>query len=101
MPAPRTPLLDCIALAERQLAAARSLDKDELAVATRARAELLFELQVAGRSLEGSPAELHRLRQLDRRLESVLQAALGIIEAGTRPRGDPTYGANGRLRARA
>lgn len=96
----RTPLSQLLELAEQQLAAARSLSVERLAHATRLRSELLFELEVAGQPIEGDRETLQRLTQVDRRLQHVLSAALGIFEAGTRSRQDLTYGANGRLRRR-
>ena len=100
MASARTPLAELLELAEQQLAAARSLSVERLANATRLRSELLFELQISGKRIEGDRETLQRLTQIDRRLEHVLAAALGIFEAGTRGRADPTYGANGRLRRR-
>jgi hypothetical protein len=100
MTTPRTPLAQLLELAEQQLAAARSLSVERLATATRMRSELLFELQVSGQPIDGDRETLQRLTHVDRRLQHVLSAALGIFEAGTRTRQDPTYGNNGRLRRR-
>jgi len=97
---------DSVAVAEQQLAAAKTLDLDLLRRSTERRQDLNFELsllKLGERDLSGEP-ELRRLLfqldLLDRRLTNVLGAA-GEVFAALLPSTTPvTYAHDGKLRGR-
>lgn len=96
-------LTDSLALAEAQLEAAKAMDVEALREATAARQDLLFELKHAQRDgLAEDPRLLELLREhreIDDRLEAVLQSALTAFRGALHP-GDTgtTYLADGRIR---
>lgn len=98
-------LEDSIACAEVQLEAARSLDTEQLSLATARRQDLLFEMEAEGapRLLaemdDEAQALAFELRALDARLERILQSGIRVFQ-GLNTGGDapPVYSSNGRIR---
>jgi hypothetical protein len=96
-------LTDSLALAEAQLEAAKTMDVEALRDATAARQDLLFELQHAGTdALRDDPRLLPLLREhreIDDRLEAVLQSAVTALRGALDPgSAGTTYLADGRIR---
>jgi hypothetical protein len=104
-----TVLEESIELAEIQLEAARTLDRESLQDATAKRQDLLFELELFDEdALSGSLDDETRLLaielgELDHRLGSILGAALDTFDrmAPQNRTGAGTYSADGRIRGGA
>lgn len=95
-------LEDSIACAEAQIDAVKALDVEQLRVLTAKREDLLFLIKSEGTErLEEADEEtldlVAELRELDERLERLLNSGLGVLHR-VRTGQPPTYAPDGRLR---
>ncbi len=95
-------LEDSIQCAEAQIEAVKAFDVERLRELTASREDLLFLIQAEGRRrLEEADEDTHglilELRELDERLERLLNSGLGVLHR-VRTGQPPTYAPDGRLR---
>jgi hypothetical protein len=100
-----TLIKDLLGTAERQVEAARGLDRDGLEAASERRQDLYFELQILLQEtgkLESDTirADLLKLGQLDHRLRRILSSANAVFSEVLGFNTPPTYGADGRIAIR-
>ncbi len=103
---PLTALLkDLIGTAERQVDAARRMDKDALELANESRQDLNFELRIllqdAGK-IESDQVrnDIVSLGRLDQRLNRILSSVNALFSEALNLNSPPTYGADGRIAPR-
>lgn len=100
---PLTDLLeDSVACAEAQVEAVKAFDVERLRALTAEREDLLFLIRSEGKQrLEEADDETRalaaELRELDERLERLLNSGLGVLHR-VRTGQPPTYAPDGRLR---
>jgi hypothetical protein len=98
-------LKDLIGTAERQVDAARRLDKEALELANEARQDLNFELRIllqdAGK-IESQEIrdDIVSLGRLDQRLNRILSSVNTVFTEALNLNSPPTYGADGRIAPR-
>jgi len=103
---PITALLkDLIGTAERQVDAARRMDKDALELANETRQDLNFELRIllqeAGKiESDEVRADIVSLGRLDQRLYRILSSVNALFSEALNLNSPPTYGADGRIASR-
>jgi len=98
-------LKDLIGTAERQVDAARRMDKEALEVANEKRQDLNFELRIllqdAGKiESDAIRADIVSLGRLDQRLNRILSSVNAIFSQALNVNSPPTYGADGRIAPR-
>lgn len=95
-------LEDSIRCAEAQIEAVKALDVEQLRQLTATREDLLFLIQAEGKERLAEADEdtldlVFELRELDERLERLLNSGLGVLHR-VRTGQPPTYAPDGRLR---